>query len=190
MRAALFGGTFDPPHLGHIGIARAAADAFRLDTVLFAPSGRQPLKADGHVSPFDDRLAMTSLACAADPRFAPTTLDAPRADGEPNYTVDTLEALRQEMPNAVLFNLVGADSFLSLPQWREPDRLIELAEWIVVSRPGYALDDLGSLTLTSAQRARVHLLETVHYDIAATDLRERLRGGDSCTDLLDRKSVV
>ena len=53
-----------------------------------------------------------------------------------------------------------------------------------MSRPGYALDDLGSLTLTSAQRARVHLLETVHYDIAATDLRERLRGGDSCTDLL------
>ena len=184
MRTALFGGTFDPPHLGHIGIVRAAADAFGLDTILFAPSGRQPLKVNGDVTPFGDRLAMTALACASDSRFAPSTLDAPRADGEPNYTVDTLEALRQEMPNAVLFNLVGADSFLSLPQWREPDRLIELAEWIVVSRPGYALDDLGSLTLTSAQRARVHLLETVHYDIAATDLRERLRGGDSCTDLL------
>src|SRR5579871_1826911 len=164
MRTALFGGTFDPPHLGHIGIARAAADAFSLDTVLFAPSGRQPLKVNGHVTPFGDRLAMTALACAADPRFAPSTLDAPRADDEPNYTVDTLEALRREMPNAILFNLVGADSFLSLPRWRAPDRLVELAEWIVVSRPGYPLDDLSTFGLTSEQSARVRLLETVHYD--------------------------
>lgn len=184
MRVALFGGTFDPPHLGHIGIARAAADAFRLDTVLFAPAGRQPLKADGHATPFDDRFAMAALACAADPRFVASVLDAPRPDGGPNYTVDTLEDLQRQMPGATLFSLAGADSFLSLPRWRDPARLLELAEWIVVSRPGYPLDDLSTLGLTFEQRARVHLLETVHYDIAATDLRERLRGGDPCTDLL------
>jgi nicotinate-nucleotide adenylyltransferase len=170
MRTALFGGTFDPPHLGHIGIARAAADAFRLDTVLFAPSGRQPLKADDPVTPFDDRFAMTALACAADPRFAPSTLDAPRADGEPNYTVDTLETLQRQMPGATLFNMVGADSFLGLPRWRAPGRLLELAEWIVVSRPGYSLKDLSTLALSPEQRVRVHLIETAHYDIAATDL--------------------
>ena len=184
MRIALFGGTFDPPHLGHIGVAGAAGDAFGLETVLFAPSGRQPLKADGQVTPFDDRLAMTALACATEPGFVPSTLDAPRADGEPNYTVDTLAALQRQMAGATLFNLVGADSFLSLPRWRDSARLLELAEWIVVSRPGYPLDDLRSLALTPEQRRRVHLLETVHYDIAATDLRQRLHGGDPCTDLL------
>jgi nicotinate-nucleotide adenylyltransferase len=184
MRVALFGGTFDPPHLGHIGVARAAADAFRLDSVLFAPAGRQPLKVEGHATSFSDRLAMTALACAVDGRFAPSMLDAPHADGGPNYTVDTLDALRQQMPEATLFSVAGADSFLSLPRWRDPDRLLELAEWIVASRPGYCLGDLSSLGLTVEQRARVHVLETVHYDIAATDLRERLHRGDPCTDLL------
>jgi nicotinate-nucleotide adenylyltransferase len=184
MRVALFGGTFDPPHLGHIGVARAAADAFGLDTVLFAPAGRQPLKADGHASPFEDRLAMTALACAEDSRFVPSTLDAPRADGKPNYTVDTLDALQRQMPDATLFSVAGADSFLSLPRWRDPSRLLEQAEWIVVSRPGYLLGDLSALGLTAEQRARVHLLETVHYDIAATDLRERLHRGEPCTGLL------
>lgn len=184
MRVAFFGGTFDPPHLGHIGVARAAADAFGVDTVLFAPAGRQPLKADGHATSFEDRLAMTALVCAADSRFAVSTLDAPRADGEPNYTVDALDALRGQMPGATIFSVAGADSFLSLPRWRDPERLLELAEWIVVSRPGYSLGDLSALGLTPEQRARVHLLETVHYDIAATDLRERLHCGDPCDDLL------
>ncbi len=184
MRVALFGGTFDPPHLGHIGIARAAADAFGLDSVLFAPAGRQPLKADGPETSFADRLAMTALACVADPRFAPSTLDAPRADGGPNYTVDTLGALHRQMPAATIFSLAGADSFLRLPRWHDPIRLLELAEWIVVSRPGYFLDDLSTLALASDQRARVHLIETVYYDIAATGLRERLHRGDPCTDLL------
>ena len=184
MRVALFGGTFDPPHLGHIGVARAAADAFSLDTVLFAPVGRQPLKGDGEATAFEDRLAMTALACAADSRFAPSSLDAPREDGEPNYTVDTLETLRRQMPGATVFSLAGADSFLSLPRWRDPGRLLELAEWIVVSRPGYPFDGLAGLGLTPDQCARVHMLETVHYDVAATDLRRRLRGGDSCPEML------
>ena len=184
MRIALFGGTFDPPHRGHLGIARAAADAFALDTVLFAPAGQQPLKTATAATPFSDRLAMVELACAADPRFIVSTIDAPRADGTPNYTVDSLAALRSQMPEATLYNLVGADSFLSLRQWREPERLLALAEWIVANRPGYPLNDLSSLGLTAAQRARVHLLETVAMDISATMLRERLAAGDRCRDLL------
>ena len=102
----------------------------------------------------------------------------------PNYTVDTLAELAGLMPNATLYNLVGADSFLSLRQWREPEKLLALAEWIVVSRPGYPLDDLSGLNLTEAERSRVHLLETVHEDISATMLRERLAAGDDCGDLL------
>jgi nicotinate-nucleotide adenylyltransferase len=184
MRVALFGGTFDPPHRGHLGIATAAADAFALDRVLFAPTGQQPLKTGLASSPFSDRLAMVELACAADPRFAPSTIDAPRPDGSPNYTVDTLARLARLMPNATLYNLVGADSFLSLRHWRDPERLLALADWIVVSRPGYPLDDLSGLQLTPAERVRVHLLETVQEDISATMLRERLAAGDDCGDLL------
>jgi nicotinate-nucleotide adenylyltransferase len=185
MRVALFGGSFDPPHYGHTAIATAAADVFDLDSVLFAPVGRQPLKGGVATANFDDRLAMVELACRVDPRFAVSDVDAPRSDGEPNYTVHTLSMLHDTRPDARLFNLVGADSFLSLPRWHEPERLLELAEWIVVSRPGFPLADLSALELTPRQRGRVHLLQTVHKDVAATNLRERLEAGDQCTDVLD-----
>jgi nicotinate-nucleotide adenylyltransferase len=185
MRVALFGGSFDPPHHGHIAIATAAADVFDLDSVYFTPVGRQPLKPDSVPATFADRLAMVELACKADSRFAVSDLDAPRSDGKPNYTVETLAALHEAVPDARLFNLVGADSFLNLPRWHESERLLELAEWIVVSRPGFPLADLSTLDLTPRQRGRVHLLQTVHEDVAATNLRERLEAGDSCADVLD-----
>jgi len=185
MRVALFGGSFDPPHHGHIAIAMAAADVFDLHRVLFAPVGRQPLKQERIPASFDDRLAMVELACRADPRFTVSNLDAPRSDGAPNYTVETLATLQEAIPEARLFNLVGADSFLDLPRWHEPERLFEVAEWIVVSRPGFPLPDLSALGLTSSQRGRVHLLHTVHEDVAATNLRERLEAGDPCADVLD-----
>ena len=121
MRVALFGGSFDPPHHGHTAIATAAADVFDLDKVLFAPVGRQPLKPEGVPASFADRLAMVELACKSDPRFDGSDLDTPRSDGTPNYTVQTLAALHDVMPDARLFNLVGADSFLNLPRWREPE---------------------------------------------------------------------
>jgi nicotinate-nucleotide adenylyltransferase len=184
MRVALFGGSFDPPHHGHIAIATAAADVFDLGSVLFAPVGHQPLKPDGVPAPFADRLAMVELACRVDSRFAVSDIDAPRSDGTPNYTVDTLATLHEAMPEERLFNLVGADSFLDLPRWHEPERLLELAEWIVVSRPGFPLADLSPLGLTPYQRGRVHLLQTVHEDVAATNLRERLEAGDLCADVL------
>jgi nicotinate-nucleotide adenylyltransferase len=185
MRVALFGGSFDPPHHGHIAIATAAADVFDLDKVFFAPVGRQPLKPEGVPASFADRLAMVELACGVDPRFDVSDLDAPKSDGSPNYTVQTLATLQEAMPDARLFNLVGADSFLDLRRWHEPERLLDLAEWIVVSRPGFPLANLSTLGLTPRQRGRVHLLQTVHEDVAATDLRERLETGDQCVDVLD-----
>jgi len=200
-RRAIFGGTFDPPHRGHMAIARAAADAFQLDQVLFAPTGRQPLKLKANPSSFPDRMAMVAAACAdacrsdqsetrgprpGENRFAVTDLDAPRPGDLPNYTVDTLTALRALYPGDALFSIAGADSFLTLHHWREPQRLLELADWIVVTRPGYPLTDerLAPLHLTPAQRERVHLLTGVHEDVSATRLRDRLRQGDPCTDLL------
>jgi nicotinate-nucleotide adenylyltransferase len=190
MRVALFGGTFDPPHLGHMGIARAAAEAFELETVFFAPVGQQPLKPGMTLTSFADRFAMVRLACERErggplgAQLVASTIDAPQPNGAPNYTVDTLERLRREMPEATLFNLVGADSFLTLRKWREPERLLALAEWIVVSRPGYSLEDLSAVAMTEAERARVHLLETVHYDVSSTALRRRLAEGEECRDLL------
>ncbi|WP_260702937.1 nicotinate-nucleotide adenylyltransferase [Edaphobacter flagellatus] len=191
MRVALFGGTFDPPHRGHLAVARAAAEAFALDMVFFAPAGRQPLKPGMTVTSFDDRLAMVTAACeesmqqsTSRTQFVASSIDAPDPSGEPNYTVTTLDTLRRQIPEATLYNLVGADSFLALRKWREPERLLALAEWIVVSRPGYSLADLSSLNLTARERSRVHLLETVHYDVSSTYLRERLATGDSARDLL------
>ena len=188
MRVALFGGTFDPIHRGHLALASAAASAFALDRVLFAPVGRQPLKAESPAATFADRLEMTRLAVAsaADPSFAVSSVDAPRPDGAPNYTVDTLAALAGEAPAATLFVLAGADSFLTLRGWRSPDRLLELAEWIVVSRPEFPLSEpqLAPLALTAAQRSRVHLLTTVHEDVSSTELRQRLHTGNPCPGLL------
>ncbi|MBS1823165.1 MAG: nicotinate (nicotinamide) nucleotide adenylyltransferase [Acidobacteria bacterium] len=193
MSVAFFGGTFDPPHRGHLGVARAAAQAFDLGTIFFAPVGNQPLKPGQTTTSFEDRLAMVALACEEcqpedtgkhTARFVPSAIDAPQPGGRPNYTVDTLDRFRREMPGEQLYCLVGADSFLSLRQWREPGRLLALAEWIVVSRPGHSLSDLSPLGLTQQQRQRVHLIETAHFDISSTWLRERLAAGDSARDLL------
>jgi len=189
MRVALFGGTFDPIHLGHLRVAAAAANAFSLDRVLFAPVGRQPLKSRAAAASFQDRVAMVALALSQpfadrgvaltpDPRFALTSLDGPRPTGEPNYTVDTLAALARESPGATLFAIAGADSFLTLRNWRSPAQLLALAEWIVVSRPDFPLTpeflDRPEFALTPAQRARVHLLPGLHEDISATGLRQHL----------------
>jgi nicotinate-nucleotide adenylyltransferase len=182
-RVAFFGGTFDPPHRGHLSIARAAAHTFGLQKVLFAPVGHQPLKEDLKSSSFADRLEMVRLACKTDHRFEASEVDAPRSDGAPNYTANTLETLRREQPGVHLFAIAGADSFLTLRKWHEPDKVLELAEWIVVSRPSWPLEKLKRLGLTVRQRMRVHLLETVHEEVSATELRRRLALGLDCTDL-------
>ena len=181
MRVAFFGGSFDPIHRGHVAVAAAAANHLNLDIVLFAPTGRQPLKPSGATASFEDRLAMTSLACEADVRFTPSSLDGPRSDGGPNYTIDVLTELCLQMPDATLFNLVGIDAFLGLPRWYQSDRLLTAAEWIVVSRPGFTFDPYS---VDAEQRSRIHPLDSVHEDVSATDLRQRLQQGDPCLDLI------
>lgn len=142
-RVAFFGGSFDPPHLGHLAVARAARAALRLDTVLFAPVGAQPLKPSGSTAPFEARLAMTRLAIAAETGFAISLADAPRPLGEPNYTLDTLRLLRAGLPpGGELFCLMGADSFAGLKRWRGGGEIPFVAPLIVASRPGERLDDL------------------------------------------------
>jgi nicotinate-nucleotide adenylyltransferase len=144
-RIAFFGGSFDPPHLGHIGIARAAQKTLQLDDVLFTPVGNQPLKPLGATASFEDRIAMTELAIQGLPQFSISFADAPDPSGEPNYTIDTLHRLEAQFPSAQLFNLVGADSFLSLRRWYRGDEIPFVAPLIVAARPGQRLEDLTAV---------------------------------------------
>jgi len=144
-RIAFFGGSFDPPHKGHIGVARAAQAALKLDSVLFAPVGIQPLKPLGSTATFEDRVTMTELAIQGLPNFAISFVDAPDPTGEPNYTIDTLHRLQAQFPMAQLFTLIGADSFLSLPRWYRGAEIPFIAPLIVASRPGQRLEDLAAI---------------------------------------------
>ncbi len=178
MRIAFFGGSFDPPHLGHLAVAQAAAQHLALDQVLLAPTGRQPFKRAGAEAPFTDRLAMVSLLCELDERLVPSTLDAPNGDGTPNYTVDALTRLAQEHPNATLFAIVGADSLTDLPGWRESARLFELASWISVSRPQHPFPQpLPPMLQTEQERGHLHLIPNIDVPTSSTSLRDRLRQG-------------
>jgi len=137
MRVAFFGGSFDPPHQGHLAVARAARDALDLDTVLFAPVGAQPLKPGGSGASFADRLEMTRLAIAGEPDFSISLADAPKPDSVPNYTLETLLSLRAELPaDGALFCLMGTDSFFNLRSWHRAAEIPFAAPLIVASRPG------------------------------------------------------
>lgn len=159
-RVAFFGGSFDPPHFGHLAVARAARDAFRLDRVLFAPVGAQPLKPEGSAAGFEQRLAMTRLAIEGEPGFEISLADAPRSSGErelsPNYTINALEGLRAALAaESALFCLMGADAFFGLRRWHRAAEIPFVAPLIVAARPGQPLDGLKAalpqgLTLESA----------------------------------------
>lgn len=192
MRIGFFGGSFDPPHFGHLAIARAAAAAFSLDRTLFAPTANQPLKPNGANASFADRLAMVALLCASDPTFEPSALEAPRPNHSPNYTIDTLTHLRSTLtPADRIFVLAGADAFLDLRHWRAPAQLLTLADWIVISRPGFPFsletfldDNLAPLSLTPAQLPGIHLLNDIAEPASATHIRQLLLSGSDCANLL------
>jgi len=202
-RVAFFGGTFDPPHCGHLAIARAARDALSLDAVLFAPVAAQPLKPEGSTTPYPDRVAMTELAIAGERGFEISAIDAPDAAGHPNYTLHTLQKLHAQLPHAELFCLIGADSFLMLRKWYGAAEIPFAAHLVVASRPGRHFHHLAAvlppgltahpvkqiasadarieleafeLHNASGQTARLFLLPGLDIEISATGIREQLRG--------------
>ncbi len=205
-RVAFFGGSFDPPHLGHLAVARAAQAVLGLDTVLFAPVGAQPLKPLGSTAGFTDRLAMTRLAIASEPGFDLSLADAPRPSGEPNYTLETLLGLRAELPaGSVLFCLMGADSFALLRRWHRAAEIPFAAPLIVASRPGEKMDELDSWLPTGlwievapapdktdseielrryllrnqvGEIAPFYLLPGLEIEISASEIRDRIRIAD------------
>ncbi len=137
MRLAIFGGTFDPIHSGHVEAVLAAADQHALDRVLVVPSGRPPHKATACRVPYEHRLRMVELACAADKRLVPSRLEAPGADGKPHYSVDTIERVRRTHRfSPPLRFVIGADAFAEVGLWRDAESVGALVEFLIVSRPG------------------------------------------------------
>ncbi|MBF0557695.1 MAG: nicotinate-nucleotide adenylyltransferase [Nitrospirae bacterium] len=139
MRLGIFGGTFNPVHDGHLRTAEEARYKLRLDKVIFVPSGTPPLKETDTVAS-SHRFAMVKLAVASNKDFIVSDLEAGK-QGK-TYTVDTLRKLRKEFPGDVMYFILGVDAFLELPKWRQPEELTGLADFAIVSRPGFRLDDV------------------------------------------------
>ncbi|MDP8924211.1 MAG: nicotinate-nucleotide adenylyltransferase [Chloroflexota bacterium] len=173
----IFGGTFDPPHLGHLAAAQEALYACGLARVLFAPNARNPLKHGAPSSGAEHRLAMTELAVRDNPKFEVTRADVDR--GGPSYTVDLLAGLRAALgPGEDLAFIAGMDVLHELPRWREPLRIFDLARLVVISRPGQL-----SLAPTALEEhlpgasARVTIVQTLGIAVSSTELRERVATG-------------
>lgn len=183
MKIALFGGTFDPVHNGHLAVAQAAADRFGLDRVLFIPSGRPPHKDREPQAAYEDRYRMAELACQSDPRFAPSRLEDPQALGAgKTYSVDTIERVRDGLaPGDELYFLIGQDAFDELSIWHRLQDVVEMVEFIVASRPHSVSS--GRREGQSA-RARFHALEGVEVPVSATAVRQLTQLGLDIRDLV------
>ena len=204
---ALFGGTFDPVHCGHLAAARAARDRFGLDAVHFVVAGRPPHKSRAPLSPYPHRCAMVALACAGQPRLSLSLAEAgPDFSGSAtSYSIDLVRAHRKRLPrSAHLYFLIGADAFLEIGKWRESEALLDSCDFIVVSRPGFRLETLraalpgGMLAAESMarravargalrlRRSTVHLITSVHVDVSSTGIRSRLARRLSVRSLVPR----
>ncbi len=167
MRLGLFGGTFDPPHVGHLLAASDAHEALSLDRLIWIPAGQQPFKAgEVHGSPAQ-RAEMLEAMVAGDERFAVDRLEIER--GGLSYTVETLDEYARRYPGAERMLLVGADLVGQLPQWRDAARLATLAEIVVLERD--AGEESAALVLPSRR------LATRRVDVSSTEIRERCRRG-------------
>jgi nicotinate-nucleotide adenylyltransferase len=213
MNIGLFGGTFDPIHRGHLALARAARERYKLGRVLFVPASLPPHKQSQPLSAFAHRYAMTVLATAQEKDFLPSLLEAPaevdagaprnkkdnNSAARPNYTIDTIQHVKQNFKKADrLFLLIGIDAFAEIAKWRQSEDLFRECEFVVASRPGYSLADVAT-ALPSALRPRleatqpfrkqaahgdlmlngvtIHLLDGVYQPISSTTIRQTAAAG-------------
>lgn len=168
-RLGILGGTFDPPHVGHLLFALDALDALSLDRLLLVPAWRQPLKTGVEMTEPAHRLAMSRLLAAADPRMAVDDSEVARAGL--SYTVDTVRHLRGVYPDAEFFLLMGEDTAVTLPQWREPAALADLVQVVVTGR--------GAAERPLPSGFRAQRLTVRRVDLSATEIRARVRAGRS-----------
>lgn len=197
MNVAIFGGTFDPIHVGHIAVARAAAERFDLKLIHFVPAYIPPHKQKQPITSFGHRYTMIALATAGDARFVPSLLESPdviqRSGADASYTVDTIGRLKERLKkNDRLFFIIGMDAFADIAKWRKPVELLQSCEFIVANRPGHSLADIavalppemrppqdairpflrreaqGTLVIKGAT---IHLLTEVNEAISSTRIR-------------------
>lgn len=175
LRVAVFGGSFNPIHVGHLIVAEEAAERLGLDRVIFVPAGQPPHKGAQGMAPAAARLEMVRRAIAGNPRFAASDVEV-RRPGK-SYTVETLEELRKGLPEGTeLFLVIGEDAAADLPGWREPRRILELARVVVASREGAARGAVARLRRMMPGR-RAPEVVPVRVEVSATDLRARIAAG-------------
>ena len=175
-RIGLFGGTFDPPHLGHLVLAEWARARLRLDRVVFVPAGTPPHKRGRRLTDAALRLVLTQLAVRGNPAFTVSGFEARRAG--PSFTVDTLRHFHARQPGARFYLLMGADSLADFPDWHEPAEIARLAKLVVAARTG-AAEAFGHALLPASARGRVVLLDNPLVAISSSALRARARAGRS-----------
>lgn len=182
MNIGLFGGTFDPIHRGHLTLARAARERYKLSRILFVPADVPPHKQSQPLSAFAHRYAMIALATAQEKDFVPSMLEAPEdfyaggpAKGKtrvakPNYTIDTVRRLKQSFKKADrLFLLIGIDAFADIANWHQAEALFRECEFVVASRPGFSLADVAN-ALPAGLRPRQEVTRPFHQQAATGDL--------------------
>ena len=186
MRIGVFGGTFDPVHLAHLILAEQCREQAALDQILFIPAARPPHKQDQDIASFDRRVEMLALALAGNPAFRVDELEKNRAG--PSYTVDTLTELKSRQPEAQLFLIVGSDTLHELATWRQPERILELAKLLVVTRPGFPMLDCEPLrqALNLSRPIEVQPILSPLIDIASREIRRRVATGQSIRYLVPR----
>ena len=201
MVIGIFGGTFDPVHIGHLRTALDVFEALQLESLRFVPLGNAVHREPPHF-PAEQRLAMLRAAMEGQPGFE---LDERELNsGEPSYTVTTLESLRSELGDEVsLCLLMGRDAFAAFHTWREPHRILRLAHLVVMERPGETLYLEGPLEalaegritasaddLSHSPAGRILFLPVIQLDISATDIRARLKAGRSVRWLVPERVRV
>lgn len=210
MNIALFGGTFDPIHRGHLKVARAAVERFKLREVWFVPADIPPHKQKGPVTSYFHRYSMVTLAVADEPDFLPSLLEAPEPEAHmerrPSYTIDTVRRVKAGLRRGDrLYLLVGIDAFRDIATWHQAEDLLQECELIVAARPGYSLADVASslpkrlrpaaadlrkFRMSSLEEAltlpgvTLHLLPETHEDVSATQIRAAIKNGTSLNKLV------
>lgn len=172
MRIGFFGGSFNPPHIGHLILAQSALEGLHLDRVLFVPAYQSPFKAEMPEVAIEHRLEMLALALSDHKQFAMSRMEIDRQGV--SYTIDSLRTLHAETPGTELVLLMGADAFLDFPHWMNPDDIVKEARLGVAQRPGHPID-----METHPFSGYADAFEMPHIGISSTSVRDYLRRGSS-----------
>jgi nicotinate-nucleotide adenylyltransferase len=173
MKVGVFGGLFDPPHIGHLIIAEHVLEEFHLDRILFVPAGNPPHKRD--YSPYEIRYAMTDLAIAENASFAISTIEREMPDK--TYTIDVIRALQQKSDDE-LYLLIGSDQWLEMETWKDPEALFRECRIVVMRRSNY------EISKDSKFFDRIMISTAPLIDISSTMVRTRIRKGNSVRYLI------